>query len=130
MRLCRFETDGKAQAGFYFDKHIVPVEAAAKAVQGKTDRKLALGEGDDLLAYLPHSKQHADAKFVAEWLGEHSAFAEKLAVAKPVLRTPIPPPNKLFLLAGQRHIWAEVPTVCHVRLGPGPIRRILKLFVD
>ena len=48
MRLGRFETDGKAQAGFYFDQHIVPMEAAAKAVQGKTDRKLALGEGDDL----------------------------------------------------------------------------------
>ena len=100
MRLCRFQTDGKAQAGFYFDQHIVPMEAAAKAVQGKTDRKLALGECDDLLAYLPHGKQHADAKFVAVWLGKHPEFAQKLAVAKPVLRTPIPRPNKLFLLAG------------------------------
>ena len=106
MKLCRFETNGKAQAGFYFDKHIVPVAAAAKAVQGNADRKLALGEGDDLLTYLPHGKQHADAKLVAAWLGKHPEFAEKLVVAKPVLRTPIPRPNKLFLLAGNyaKHI--------------------------
>ena len=71
MRLCRFEQDGKAQAGFYFDKHIVPVAAAAKAVQGKTDRKLSLGNGDDLLPLLPHGKRHADAKRVAAYLEEH-----------------------------------------------------------
>ena len=100
MRLCRFETDGKAQAGFYFDKHIVPVAEAAAECRGRTDRQPDLTAGDDLLAYLPHGKQHADAKFVASWLGKHPEFAEKLAVAKPVLRTPIPRPNKLFLLAG------------------------------
>ena len=78
MRLCRFEQDGKAQAGFYFDKHIVPVSAAAKAVQGKTDRKLSLGNGDDLLPLLPHGKRHADAKLVAAWLEKQPEFAEGL----------------------------------------------------
>ena len=76
MRLCRFEQDGKAQAGFYFDKHIVPVAAAAKAAQGKTDRKLSLGNGDDLLPLLPHGKWHADAKRVAAYLEEHPELLE------------------------------------------------------
>ena len=106
MRLCRFEQDGKAQAGFYFDKHIVPVSAAAKAVQGKTDRKLSLGNGDDLLPLLPHGKRHADVKRVAAYLEEHPNAVGELAAKGARLRTPVPRPNKLFLLAGNyaKHI--------------------------
>ena len=106
MRLCRFEQDGKAQAGFYFDKHIVPVAAAAKSAQGKTDRKLSLGNGDDLLPLLTHGKRHADAKLVAAWLEKHPNAVDELAVKGARLRTPVPRPNKLFLLAGNyaKHI--------------------------
>ena len=106
MRLCRFEQDGKAQAGFYFDNHIVPVAAAAESVQGKTDRKLSLGNGDDLLPLLTHGKRHADAKLVAAWLEKHPNAVGELAVKGARLRTPVPRPNKLFLLAGNyaKHI--------------------------
>ena len=106
MRLCRFEQDGKAQAGFYFDNHIVPVVAAAKAAQGKTDRKLSLGNGDELLPLLPHGKRHADTKIVAAWLEKHPNVVGELAAKGTRLRTPVPRPNKLFLLAGNyaKHI--------------------------
>jgi 2-keto-4-pentenoate hydratase/2-oxohepta-3-ene-1,7-dioic acid hydratase in catechol pathway len=106
MRLCRFEQDGKAQAGFYFDNHIVPVAAAAKVAEGKTDLKLSLGNGDDLLPLLPHGKRHEDAKLVAAWLEKHSNAVGELAAKGVRLRTPVPRPNKLFLLAGNyaKHI--------------------------
>ncbi len=106
MRLCRFEQDGKAQAGFYFDNNIVPVAGAAKVVQAKSDLRADLPAGDDLLELLPHGKHHADAKGVAAWLEKNPDAVKQLAVKGAKLRMPVPRPNKLFLLAGNyaKHI--------------------------
>ncbi len=106
MRLCRFEQDGKAQAGFYFDDNIVSVAGAAKAVQAKSDLRADLPAGDDLLELLPHGKHHADAKGVAAWLEKNPDAVKQLAAKGAKLRTPVPRPNKLFLLAGNyaKHI--------------------------
>jgi len=106
MRLCRFEQDGKAQAGFYFDDNIVPVAGAAKAVHSKSDLRADLPGGDDLLGLLPHGKHHADVKGVAAWLEKNPEAIKQLAAKGAKLRTPVPRPNKLFLLAGNyaKHI--------------------------
>ena len=106
MRLCRFEQDGKAQAGYYFDDNIVPVAEAAKVVQAKSDLRADLPEGDDLLGLLPHGKHHTDAKQVAVWLEKNPEAIKQLAAKGAKLRTPVPRPNKLFLLAGNyaKHI--------------------------
>ena len=108
MKLCRFETNGKAQAGFYFeeDQHHVPAAAAAKAVREMTDRKPEIPAGDDLLPLLVHGEKHEEAKLVAKWLDRNPGSVEELAAKNARLRTPIPRPNKLFLLAGNyaKHI--------------------------
>ena len=106
MRLCRFETDGKAQAGFYFDTKIVSVAEAARAVQAKSDLRADLPDGDDLLPLLPHGKHHTNAKQVAVWLEKNQDVVGELAVKNAKLRTPLPHPNKLMLLAGNyaKHI--------------------------
>ena len=106
MRLCRFEQDGKAQAGFYFDTKIVSVAEAARAVQAKSDLRADLPDGDDLLPLLPHGKHHINAKQVAVWLEKNQVVVGELAVKNAKLRTPLPHPNKLMLLAGNyaKHI--------------------------
>ena len=106
MRLCRFESNGKAQAGFYFGSNIVPAAAAAKAVRESTDLKPELTESDDLVPLLAHGAKHQDAKLVAQWLESNEGSAAKLAAEDAHLRTPVPRPNKLFLLAGNyaKHI--------------------------
>ena len=106
MRLCRFESNGKAQAGFYFGSNIVPAAAAAKAVRESTDHKPELTESDDLVPLLAHGAKHQDAKLVAQWLESNEGSAAKLAAEDAHLRTPVPRPNKLFLLAGNyaKHI--------------------------
>ena len=106
MRLCRFEQDGKAQAGFYFDTKIVSVAEAARAVQAKSDLRADLPDGDDLLPLLPHGKHHTNAKQVAVWLEKNQGVVGELAVKNAKLRTPLPHPNKLMLLAGNyaKHI--------------------------
>lgn len=106
MRLCRFEQDGKAQAGFYFDDNIVSVAEAARAVQAKSDLRADLPDGDDLLPLLPHGKDHASAKQVAVWLEKNQSVVGDLAAKNAKLRTPLPHPNKLMLLAGNyaKHI--------------------------
>jgi len=108
MKLCRFESNGKAQAGYYFeeDQHYVPAAAAAKAVRETTDRKPEIPESDDLLSLLVHGEKHEEAKLVAKWLDRNPGSIEELAAENARLRTPIPRPNKLFLLAGNyaKHI--------------------------
>ena len=108
MKLCRFESNGKAQAGYYFeeDQHYVPAAAAAKAVRETTDRKPEIPESDDLLSLLVHGEKHEEAKLVAKWLDRNPGSIEELAAENARLRTPIPQPNKLFLLAGNyaKHI--------------------------
>jgi len=101
MRLCRFEQNGKAVAGFFLDDQVVPLGVAAEAA-GET-----LEATDDLLSFLPHGSQHDTAQKMDEWLGDNESSAVAgLAVSDASILTPIPKPNKLLLLAGNyaKHI--------------------------
>ena len=100
MRLCRFEQNGKAAAGFFLDDQVVPLGVAAEAA-GET-----LEATDDLLSFLPHGSQHDTAQKMDEWLAENESTAAGLAMEDASILTPIPKPNKLLLLAGNyaKHI--------------------------
>jgi 2,4-didehydro-3-deoxy-L-rhamnonate hydrolase len=104
MRLCRFSSGGKVQVGFYDEKVIVPVTAAAEAYSRATGEKIAPLEGDNLIDFLPPAGGYFSAvKRVADWLqrdpGNLPAAARVETGAVEVL-VPIPKPNKLLLLAG------------------------------
>ncbi len=108
MRICRYEHQGKAQAGFYFDDQIVPLERAAGA-QGKgTGKPPALSISDDLLRYLPGGAEHEAARVVGTWLEANPDGRAACGVSTSGVRllTPVPRPNKLLLLAGNyaKHI--------------------------
>ncbi|MDP6903203.1 MAG: fumarylacetoacetate hydrolase family protein [Verrucomicrobiota bacterium] len=100
MRLCRFEQNGKAAAGFFLDDQVVPLGVAAEAA-GET-----LEATDDLLSFLPHGSQHDTAQKMDEWLAGNESAAAGLAMEDASILTPIPKPNKLLLLAGNyaKHI--------------------------
>jgi len=100
MRLCRFEQNGKAAAGFFLDDQVIPLAAAAQAA-GES-----LEQADDLLSLLPHGRQHDVAQRLAEWLANNDSAAAGLAIKDASILTPIPNPNKLLLLAGNyaKHI--------------------------
>src|SRR5262245_48801177 len=104
MRLARFSHNGRAQIGFYDDKFIVPLAAAAEAYANATHEKLELPAGDSLLELLPPDGKHfAAAKKIAEWAARNEGgvpAAAKLALDKVEPHVPIPRPNKLLLLAG------------------------------
>ncbi len=100
MRLCRFEQDGEAAAGFFLDDQMITLSAAAQAA-GET-----LEATDDLLSFLPHGSQHEVTRKTAEWLANNESAVSGLAVKDASILTPIPKPNKLLLLAGNyaKHI--------------------------
>lgn len=103
MRLCRFRHHDRDQAGFYDEKFILSVAAAASAYTNATHEKLDLPTGDNLLDLLPGGKANAGAKKLAEWLARNQdglPAAVKLPPEKVELLVPVPRPNKLFLLAG------------------------------
>ncbi|HUE73508.1 MAG TPA: fumarylacetoacetate hydrolase family protein [Pirellulaceae bacterium] len=104
MRLCRFLHDKKIHAGFYSEKFVVPLSAAAKAYSEATHEQLAIPAGDDLAALLPpDGKSHAAAAKIAGWVarqGDGLPAAARLETGKVELLVPLPRPNKLFLLAG------------------------------
>jgi len=113
MRLCRFTHQNKTQAGLYDETSIVPLAAAAKAYADATKESVALPDGDDLLALLPHGSHAAAAKKIAAWASANKSqlAAASIPVASVTLHVPVPRPNKLFLLAGN---YAE-----HIREGGG-----------
>jgi len=100
MRLCRFEQNGKAAAGFFLDDQVIPLGAAAQAAG------VTLEATDDLLNFLPHGRQHDVAQGLAEWLANNDSAAAGLAIKDASILTPVPKPNKLLLLAGNyaKHI--------------------------
>ncbi len=100
MKLCRFEQDGRAHAGFYADETVIPLAAAANAAGESIE------DTDELLACLPHGTDRAAALRVEAWLLANPAEASKLEIAGATILTPIPRPNKLLLLAGNyaKHI--------------------------
>jgi 2-keto-4-pentenoate hydratase/2-oxohepta-3-ene-1,7-dioic acid hydratase in catechol pathway len=104
MRLCRFSHNGRSQVGFYDDKFVVSLTAAAEAYAQATHEKLEFPAGDSLLDLLPPDGKHfAAAKKVADWLARTDSSvptAAKLSFDAIELHVPIPRPNKLLLLAG------------------------------
>jgi 2-keto-4-pentenoate hydratase/2-oxohepta-3-ene-1,7-dioic acid hydratase in catechol pathway len=104
MRLCRFRREGSIQAGFYDEKYIAPLPAAAAAYRNATHEQLPPLTGDDLLDFLPPEGKHfAAAKKIADWIARNDGGLPanaKLSPDKVELLVPIPRPNKLLLLAG------------------------------
>ncbi len=104
MRLCRFRHQGKIQAGFYDDRRIVPLAAAAEAHASATHQTLSLSAGDDLLEFLPpDGKGLAAVRRLYEWIGRAAEGLQAVTTvdaSQVELLVPVPRPNKLFLLAG------------------------------
>jgi 2-keto-4-pentenoate hydratase/2-oxohepta-3-ene-1,7-dioic acid hydratase in catechol pathway len=104
MRICRFQHQGRTQAGIYHEKFVVPLAAGARAYADATHEKLELPAGDDLVALLPpDGPAHAAAAKLGEWVARNAdgvPGAAKLAIDEVKLLVPIPRPNKLLLLAG------------------------------
>ena len=104
MRLCRFQSDGGIEAGFYQDRSVIALGPAVAAYNAVTGASVPLPPGDDLLAYLlPSGDPTVSA--VSRWvdsLGPESA--ERTRLETPVdavkLLVPIPRPPKILLLAG------------------------------
>jgi 2-keto-4-pentenoate hydratase/2-oxohepta-3-ene-1,7-dioic acid hydratase in catechol pathway len=104
MRLCRFRSKDSIQLGIYDEKFIVPLTSGATAYTDSTHQKLALPKSDDLIDFLPPAGKGKEA------IGQLAAWVERQGAAIPAgarietdsveLLTPIPRPNKLFLLAG------------------------------
>ena len=110
MRICRFQTNSGAAAGFYHDDAVIPLAAAAEAFSSSTGNQVNQPEGDSLLELLPpDGAGHSVAKQLYDWLEQAggevvSALSKSLDSVQ--LLVPIPRPNKLFLLAGNyaKHI--------------------------
>jgi 2-keto-4-pentenoate hydratase/2-oxohepta-3-ene-1,7-dioic acid hydratase in catechol pathway len=104
MRVCRYRYDGQVAAGFYDEKYVVPLAAAAAAFGEATGERLELPGGDCLLEVLPpDGKSFAAAKRVAEWVeraGDGLPAGARMPIEQVQMLVPIPRPNKLFLLAG------------------------------
>lgn len=103
MRLCRFRHNHRVEVGFYDEKKIVPLVAAAKAYETATHDRLSFPNGDNLLDLLPCGASADAASKLAAWC-EKSASAipagAVLETDKVELLTPVPRPNNIFLLAG------------------------------
>ena len=110
MRLCRFSLGDVVQVGLYDESFLVPLAAGARAYSDATHESLALPESGDLLDYLPpDGAGFAAAAKLAAWVARGEGklpAAARLATETAQLLTPIPRPNKLFLLAGNyaKHI--------------------------
>ena len=104
MRICRLRHQGQSEIGFYDEKQIVLLSAAANAYEAATHERLSFPPGDNLLDLLPpDGAAFAAAQKLADWIVRTgSALPNDAAVAtdKAELLVPIPRPNKLFLLAG------------------------------
>ena len=104
MRLCRYSHNKQTHAGFYDDKYVLPLAAAADAYTNATHEKFALPGGDNLLDFLPpDGKGFAAAKKIADWASRNEGgvpAAARLSLDKVELLRPIERPNKLLLLAG------------------------------
>src|SRR5687768_1090747 len=104
MRLCRYLHNKQTHIGFYDDKTILPLAAAAKAYGDATHDKVALPGGDELLPLLPpNGPALAAAKKVADWASRNDGgtiAALRVATDKVELLVPIARPNAIYLLAG------------------------------
>lgn len=104
MRLCRFRHAGRVSAGFYSEACIVPIAVAAAKYAEAVGDKLAMPDGDDLLAFLPPDGAACrEAAKLAKWVADNGPLLPdgvRLSPASVELLVPIPRPPKLLLLAG------------------------------
>ena len=116
MRLCRFQSASGPAVGFYDERGVVPLTAAAQRVR----RRGRPGAGGAAGLRRPARLPAADgpgfgaARTLADWVAanlDRLPPALKLDPAAARLLVPIPRPNKIFLLAGN---YAE-----HIREGGG-----------
>ncbi len=110
MRICRFESKGAVQVGFYTDDAVLPVDAVARAYTDATGEKTSLPSSGDLIDFLPpDGAAAAEAGKLFAWAIDHRArLAGEAQISHSAVQllTPIARPNKLFLLAGNyaKHI--------------------------
>lgn len=103
MRLCRFQHQGRIQVGFYEDRTVLPLSAAAR-IAG-----VSLEAGEDLLPLLPGGALRGAVLDLQTRLAHSDRAAVEraaLAVSDVKLLVPIAHPSKLILLAGNysKHI--------------------------
>jgi 2-keto-4-pentenoate hydratase/2-oxohepta-3-ene-1,7-dioic acid hydratase in catechol pathway len=104
MRLCRFERDGTAHVGFFDERGVIPLEAAASQASASVLGDSPLLRGDDPLAYLPpDGPAAAFARALDGWIGsigEDELKPLRLPLGSCNLLVPTPRPPKILLLAG------------------------------
>lgn len=104
MHLCRFGSDSTPAVGFYDERGVVPILAAAKLYAAENDDPLSLPDSTDLLDFLPpNGVGSASAHLLARWVEAHYDHLPKSLAIDPEaagLLVPVPRPNKIFLLAG------------------------------
>ncbi len=97
MRLCRFEQQGIAHAGFYHDDRVVPLHEAANS-QG-----IGLPETDNLRPFLPGGDVRSavtELQNRLESLSDEELHPLSVPVSDVKLLVPVAAPSKLLLLAG------------------------------
>ena len=104
MRLCRFQLGDDTLIGFYSERGVVPIDAAAEIYGEETGNDLDFASGDDPLDLIgPDGPSRHDARTLALWVDglDLEAWAE---IAIPIdevrLLVPIAAPRKILLLAG------------------------------
>jgi 2-keto-4-pentenoate hydratase/2-oxohepta-3-ene-1,7-dioic acid hydratase in catechol pathway len=104
MRIARFAVGGRTAVGFYDDKFVVPLTAAAEAYTHATHEQVKLPASDLVIDFLPPAgKGFAAAKKIADWAARNDGSfpaSARLPHDKVELLRPIERPNKLLLLAG------------------------------
>jgi 2-keto-4-pentenoate hydratase/2-oxohepta-3-ene-1,7-dioic acid hydratase in catechol pathway len=104
MRLCRFKHSGQIQAGFYDEKFVVSMAAAAEAYGRASSEKVGPFAGENLIDFLPpEGKYFAAAKKIADWMAKSAdavPAGAKLSHETVEVLVPIQNPSKLLLLAG------------------------------
>jgi len=102
MRLCRYEHEGKVQAGIYGEEAVWPLSRLAHAAN------VTLTESPDasLLAFLPGGSERESLKQIQNAFLELDRDHLKVPSHAVNLLVPVPSPSKLMLLAGNysKHI--------------------------
>jgi 2,4-didehydro-3-deoxy-L-rhamnonate hydrolase len=104
MRLCRFELDEVALAGFYEDSHVIPIVQATEAYCEEIGVELLLSTTDDLLDFLPpDGPSRLAIEALYGWTRSLDADRSRelsLPIDQVKLLVPTPRPPKILLLAG------------------------------
>jgi 2,4-didehydro-3-deoxy-L-rhamnonate hydrolase len=116
MRLCRFQSAAGPAVGFYDERGVVPLTAAAQRYDAEIGRVQGeLPASAELLDFLPPAGPgFGAARTLADWVAanfDRLPPGIKLDPETTHLLVPVPRPNKLFLLAGN---YAD-----HIREGGG-----------